>query len=147
MMLKLSDFSLLRKPEDMKVKNNTKNVKIPGGTTGYLTPEYYQNKIVPLYIAKKQDYFALGATLYKLKYMKDMLPYKKYKDNLMTAEFIIELLQRAINVIQSKTNTTDKDFVFFLCSLIKYDPNERPNFEEIYRNKWVNKNNVAPNAK
>ena len=34
---------------------------------------------------------------------------------------------------------TDKDFIDFLCSLIQYRPKDRPSFEEIYRNKWLNK--------
>ncbi len=69
-----------------------------------------------------------------------MLPYNEYQDDLMTSDYIIDLLQRAVDLIQSKEILCDKDFKKFLCSLIKYDPNERPNFEEIYRNKWVNKN-------
>ena len=34
----------------------------------------------------------------------------------------------------------DKEFVKFLCKLIQYVPEERPSFEEIYRNKWLNEN-------
>ena len=34
----------------------------------------------------------------------------------------------------------DKDFTEFLCSLIQYKPTDRPDFEHIIRNKWVNKN-------
>ena len=33
----------------------------------------------------------------------------------------------------------DKDFMDFLCSLISYRPKDRPYFEQIYRNKWLNK--------
>ena len=28
-----------------------------------------------------------------------------------------------------------------MISLIQYKPNERPSFEQIYRNNWLNKNN------
>lgn len=115
-------------------------MEIPGGTPGYLSPEYYQERNVPFNVAKKQDYFAFGSTLFFLKYGKEMLPYNEYQDDLMTSDYIIDLLQRAVDLIQSKEILCDKDFKKFLCSLIKYDPNERPNFEEIYRNKWVNKN-------
>ena len=34
----------------------------------------------------------------------------------------------------------DKDFDDFLCSLIQFKPKDRPTFEKILRNKWLNKN-------
>ena len=136
--LKLTDFGLLRNPE--KNKTNDNKFMIPGGTRGYLTPEYYQNKgLVNLEDAKKQDYFALGATIYQLKYGEEMLNYKEYNDNLMTSDLIIDLIQKSIDEIKSK-KLSDKDFIEFLCSLIQYRPSERPDFEQIYRNKWLNKN-------
>ena len=140
MKIKLSDFSLLKQLNNKEKEKKIKKVKIPGGTPGYLSPEYYQERNVPFNVAKKQDYFAFGSTLFFLKYGKEMLPYNEYQDDLMTSDYIIDLLQRAVDLIQSKEILCDKDFKKFLCSLIKYDPNERPNFEEIYRNKWVNKN-------
>ena len=136
--LKLTDFGLLRNPE--KNKTNDNKFRIPGGTHGYLTPEFYQNKaLVNLEDAKKQDYFALGATIYQLKYGEEMLNYKEYNDNLMTSDLIIDLIQKSIDEIKSK-KLSDKEFIDFLCSLIQYRPNERPDFEKIYRNKWLNKN-------
>ena len=81
--LKLSDFSLIRKL--------TGKVKIPGGTQGYLSPEYYLNKTVNNENAKKQDYFALGSSLFKLKYGKSLLSFQKYEDKKMNADRIIDL--------------------------------------------------------
>ncbi len=69
-----------------------------------------------------------------------MLSYNEYKkDQLMTFDYIIDLLQKAIDHIKS-TIISDNDFIDFLCNLIQYIPEERYNFEEIYRNKWINKN-------
>ena len=136
--LKLSDFGLLRNPNDIKTKDN--KIYIPGGTKGYLSPEFYENRIVPIDVAKKQDYFALGATIYNLKYGEPLLgEHNVYNDGQITCDYIIDLLQRAMDNIKSK-KLSDKDFIDFLCSLINYKPDERPNFEEIYRNKWLNKN-------
>ena len=134
---KLSDFSLLRSPNKLEKKDG--KVKIPGGTPGFCTPEYYQENYVSSEVAKAQDYFAFGATLFTLKYGSYMIPGKKYEGNEITANFLIDLIQRAIDLIQSK-KLSDKDFNDFLINLIKYKPEERFNFEEIYRNKWLNKN-------
>ena len=69
-----------------------------------------------------------------------MLSYNEYKnDHLMTFDYIIDLLQKAMDHVKSSI-TSDNDFIDFLCNLIQYKPEERYNFEEIYRNKWVNKN-------
>ena len=131
--LKISDFSFLRNLNSLK-----KGIKIPGGTSGYVSPEYYHKKEINSDIAKKQDYFALGATIYVLKVGFQMLKYKKYDNDKMTEDRIIDLLQRDIAHIRSEP-LMDKDFVEFLCKLIQYVPEERPSFEEIYRNKWLNK--------
>ena len=136
--LKITDFGLLRNPE--KNKDNNNQVKIPGGTSGYLSPEYYLNNcILDVKDAKKQDFFALGATIFYLKYGEEMLDYNSYKDNSITSDLIIDLLQKRIDEIKSK-KLSDKNFIDFLCSLIQYKPSERPEFEEIYRNKWLNEN-------
>ena len=69
-----------------------------------------------------------------------MLKYKKCDDNNTYAITIIEKLQQEISGIKSG-NFTDQDFIDFICSLIGYNPDDRPDFEAIYRNKWINKNN------
>ena len=53
LILKLSDFSILRK---VNTQIKSEKIKIPGGTPGYMTPEYYINKYVTSEDAKKQDY-------------------------------------------------------------------------------------------
>ena len=148
MVVKFTDFGLLRNPEKSKKEDN--KFRIPGGTRGYLTPEYYSNnERVSVEDALKQDYFALGSTLYSLKYGEDMLDYSKYLDPNSTSDVIIDLLQKAMDQIKSK-KLSDKEFINFLCGLIQYKPEERPDLELIYRNKWLNKNtedirNIAEN--
>ena len=131
LIIKLSDFSLLK-----KVKNE--KTKIPGGTPGFLTPEYYIDRNVTSDVARKQDYFALGSTLFFLKFGELMLKYKKSDDDIINENKILNLLQYQIGFMKSR-KLTDKDFIDFLTSLIDYNPNDRPSFEQIYRNKWLNK--------
>ena len=131
LIVKLSDFSLLRKVKDG-------NTKVPGGTLGFLTPEYYIDRNMPCEDARKQDYFALGSTLFYLKYGTQMLKYKKSDNNEINSFSVIDLLQKNIAFIKSR-KMADEDFIDFLCSLIQYRPKDRPSFEEIYRNKWLNK--------
>ena len=135
MVVKLIDFDLLRKT---KIDANN-NMKIPGGTKGYLSPEYYQYEgLVDEKTAKKQDFFALGATIFFLKYGREMLEYTPFKEGLITSDVLIELIEKSLD--QIKTGTfSDKEFIDFLSSLIQYKPEQRPDFETIYRNKWVNK--------
>ena len=136
--LKLTDFGLLRNPETLKDESN--KLSIPGGTRGYLSPEYYQyNGKIDIKDAKKQDIFSLGVTLFELKFGEGMLNYVDYNDKTITSDLIIDLIQKAMDEIKSK-KLADKGFIDFLCSLIQYVPEERPNFEKIYRNKWLHKN-------
>ena len=144
LLLKLSDFSILK-----KLDYSVKEFKIPGGTPGYITPEYYSTqKIAPIY-AKTQDYFGLGSTLFFLKFGKQLLRYRKNEDKKLTADRVVDILIRNNNFI-AKQKLMDKDLIHFFLKLIKIKPNERFNFEEMYRNKWLNKNydyldNVASN--
>ena len=130
--LKLTDFSFLTKIDP---NNNEETV---WGTKGYVTPEYYQHKKLSEDNLKKQDYFALGAVLYYLKYGEHMLDYEEIEDTTLNSALLIELIQRKINHIKSST-TSDVDLNNFLCDLIQYKPEDRPSFEKIYRNKWLNK--------
>ena len=139
LVIKLSDFSILTKLKDLDKNIKDAKTKIPGGTPGYVTPEYYQERTISYEDAKKQDYFSLGATLFLLKYGRPLLKYKEYKDNIIVnANNIINILQDDFSFIKSQ-HLTDKDFNDFICSLIAYRPKERPSFEQIYRNKWLNK--------
>ena len=93
---------------------------------------------MPCEDARKQDYFALGSTLFYLKYGSQMLKYKKSDSGEINNFSVIDLLQKNMAFIKSR-KMTDKDFIDFLCSLIQYRPKDRPSFEEIYRNKCLNK--------
>ena len=136
LVIKLSDFSLLKPLND--------NMKLPGGTQGFMSPESYIEKYFSKENAKKQDYFALGSCLFVLKYGIQMLKFKKYDDKTMCADRIIDLLQRIIMFIKTKKES-DKDFKDFLISLIQYKPQHRPSFEQIVRNKWLNKDSEELN--
>ena len=157
--LKLIDFSFLTK------LIHTKTQRIIGGTPGYFSPEFFIRKDFTDEILQKQDYFALGITIYNLLFDKPAITgYQKEKDlinkpNLNEEEkkenerrkeinekikeknynIIIDCIQRAMNNIKSQ-KYLDKDFIEFLCNLIQYSPNERLDFEKIIRNKWLNKN-------
>ena len=111
MVVKFTDFGFLRNPEKLE-KNN--KFHIPGGTIGYITPEFYSNNAdVSVDVAIKQDYFALGSTLYFLKYGENMLDYSEYLDGNSTSDVIIDLLQKAMDKIKSK-KLSDKEFIDFL---------------------------------
>ena len=68
-----------------------------------------------------------------------IIPNYRYKRDKITSNYIIDLIQRGINHIKSQ-KLADEDFINFLIKLINYNPEDRPQFEEIYRNKWLNKN-------
>ena len=135
--LKLSDFGLLTKVKD-------KQTKIPEGTPGYLSPEFYINKEVDSEVARKQDYFALGSTLYFLKYGEQLLKYNDNNDRIMIADEMVDLLEQKRNNMKSE-KMSDGEFINFICSLIQFKPENRPIFEEIYRNIWLNKNSEQIN--
>lgn len=133
LIVKLSDFGLLKKVED------NDSLKIPGGTSGYVTLEYYKRgEKVSGEVARKQDYFALGATIFYLKYGRQMIKYKKNDNDDNSVLAILSGLDKEISKIRSET-FTDQDFIDLLVKLTGYKPEDRPNFEEIYRNKWLNK--------
>jgi len=137
--MKLTDFGFLR--DLNKIKNSVNQIEIPGGTHGYFPPEYFSNEghKITLEEVFKLDYFALGATIFYLKYGEKMLKYQNYEDNLITGNYIKELIQMASNKIKT-TKSNDKDFINFLCKIIQYNPKDRLSFKEIQRNKWLNKN-------
>ena len=202
--IKLIDFGFLKRLDDPDTKK-----RIPGGTPGYVSPEYYYNYKLKGDLddesLRKQDYFAIGATIYFLKYGKEMLDYKAYPRKIndinnnnqnnndqnnnnqnnnnqnnrnrhinnnnqnnnnqnnrnrqqeetreeehkakikiksskeLTGDVLIYSLDKAMYDIKSQ-KFQDKDFDEFLCQLIQFKPKDRPDFEHIIRNKWLNKN-------
>ena len=147
MIFKLSDFGLLRDINSIKNKDN--KLKIPGGTPGYLPIEFYKNKdhIIHMNDANKQDFFALGASLFFMKYGKEMIKAYRKKNsdedeedyNLKITNYLVDEIQNSMNEIKT-TKSSEKDFIDFLISLIQFNAKDRANFEKIYRNKWINKN-------
>jgi len=129
--VKLSDFSLSK-----KVKEG--NLNIPKGTRGFLSPEYYDDSKITSENARKQDYFALGSTIFFLKTGEEFLKYKENENSKVNEEKISDILQKRINQLISE-KISDKDFNNFLIKLIQYKPQDRPSFNKIYRNKWLNK--------
>ena len=132
LIVKLSDFSLLKKVKEKE------SIRIPGGTSGYLTMEYFNRDAVSSENAYKQDFFSLGATLYFIKYGKLMIKYKKCEDKESYILNLLEKLQFQISKIQAD-EFADQDFVNLLIDLTAYKPEERPSFWQIYRNKWLHK--------
>ena len=135
---KLIDFTFLRKLDSEKPQI------IPGGTPGFITPEFFDaSGSLDDDTLRKQDYFALGATLYNLKYGKKFIDnYKDLKvrdNNDYNLYNSINYIQRAMNTIRSQP-FQDKEFDDFLCNLVQYVPEERSDFENIIRNKWLNRN-------
>ena len=152
--IKLIDFSLLKKLENEegpkeKEKGEKKipKEKIPIGTPGYSTPEFFMHfqEKLEYDILKKQDYFAIGLVLYMLKYECKSSPIKgcneinnRQKKN-FNLNVTIDSIQRMLYHIKSR-KFQDNDFTEFLCNLLQYKPEYRLNFEQIIRNKWLNKN-------
>lgn len=132
--IKLSDFSFL-----INLKNEKREeIKLPKQTRSYVTPEYFKEQTINLEGVKKQDYFALGASLFSMKLGDQMLAFKENNDQL-SEDRLIDLLQRDIAHIRSFPLFND-EFVNFITNLIHYVPEERISLEEIYRNKWLNEN-------
>ena len=140
---KFIDFGFLTQISEKKGQ------KIIAGTPGYITPEYYYNfgEDSDFETLKKQDYFAIGATLYNIKYGKRLIEgyiraeneNERYRLKDYHYSITMDSIQRAINNIQSNPYQ-DEEFTEFLISLIQYNPEERADFEKIVRNKWLNKN-------
>ena len=129
--IKISDFSL--------VANDNSLIKIPGGTPGFLTSEYYYNKEkVTSDEAKKQNYIDLCSTLFYLKYGEHLLIYKN-DDSSIDMDYAKENLITKYEHIKARQPTAHK-IMDFLISLILYDANKRENIDKIYRNKWLNEN-------
>ena len=137
--IKIIDFSFLKK------LNPEKTGKIPGGTFGYQAPECFYNHEYNYDILQKQDYFALGMTIFYLKY--GNLPIRGFNTEnksdyticSIRSNITSEGIERAKHAIKSE-KYQDKDFTEFLYNLIQFNPKDRLNFEDIKRNKWLSKN-------
>ena len=119
---------------------------IQGGTLGYFSPEYFNEnrKGFDYDTLMKQDYFAIGSTIFMLKYGKPLVHRNfcrncNVKDKHYFYCIMMDSIQRGINFIRSQP-FQDNEFSQFLCNLIQYNPEDRLDFEKMIRNKWLNKN-------
>ena len=135
--IKIIDFSFLKKLSPDKVG------RIPGGTFGYESPDYFKICEYNYDTLQKQDYYALGMTIYFLKYgispMQDFRQGGSLDSYTIRSNITYEAIEKARQIIKCQ-KYQDKDFTEFLFNLIQFKSNDRLNFEEIKRNKWLNKN-------
>ena len=133
--VKISDYTIMK-----SIKDEGDYIKIPGGTTGFTAPEYYEKKMIDAKIIDKVDIFGLGSSFYNLKTGLNFLEIPK---NLTTSQQHYKILyqyERSIKRIDSLVNEgMSEDFSDLLKKMLKLDPKKRIDFEFIYRNKWVNK--------
>lgn len=134
--IKISEFKYLTK---VKQQNE---LSIPGGTPGYLSPEYFLENPISEEVARKQDYFALGTILFFIKYGNEMIDYQKYEQSNLNYEKNIEICKRKIITNLKSQKLLDQELSEFIISLIQIEPENRPNFEQIFRNKWLNRNKL-----
>ena len=140
--IKFIDFNFLRKLDDEGYDKS-----IPGGTPGYVTPDFYNGKTIgDDDFLRSQDYFAIGSTIFYLKYNKKMIRQnniegtgdgKAIRD--IMRDNTTSLIEEAMDFIK-RQKYQDKDFIDFLCNLIQFKYENRPKYEEIINNKWLNKN-------
>lgn len=134
----LSEFKFLTKIN----KNNNDVFEKPDFIHGYITPELIkkskdkkENNITGE-MAKKNDYFSLGATLYFMKFGEQRI---EYNDNNLGNDTIIDLIQNDLIYLNSRKSVNVK-FINFLNNLIKYKLEDIPSFEKIYRSEWLYEN-------
>lgn len=134
--VRFSDYSISLDPQ-----NEGEKIEKPGGTNGYMPPEYYEKQFLDKRHIDKYDIYSLGASLYNLKTGDIFLDIdnklardkKKYK-----ARYQYERSMKKLDSLANDGNTS-KEFVDLLKQTMKYNPEDRINFEDLYRNKWINK--------
>ena len=119
-----------------KLKNNS-DIVFGSEIKGFMGPEYYLLSITNPEVDKKQVIFGIGAALYILSFKEYLLEYQYNRDNSVMAGEIIEQIKRRMTYVKSRKNI-GQEFINFLCSLIQFDPDERPSLEYILRNKFLN---------
>ena len=133
--VKISDYTIMK-----SIKDEGDYIKIPGGTTGFTAPEYYEKKMIDAKIIDKVDIFGLGSSFYNLKTGLNFLDIPKNLTISQQRYKILYQYERSIKRIDSLVNEgMSEDFTDLLKKMLKLDPKKRIDFEFIYRNKWVNK--------
>lgn len=136
--ISLSEFKFLTKINS----NNNDIFEKPDFIHGYITPELIKKpddkkkNNITTEIAKKNDYFSLGATLYFMKFGKQSI---KYNNKDLSNDTIIDIIQNDLIYLNSRKSLNVK-FINFLNNLIKYKLEDIPSFEKIYRNEWLYEN-------
>ena len=139
LMVKISDYTIMKSIKDLEKKGS--KVKLTTGTNGFLPPEYYSKKPVDINIIDKVDIFGLGASIYKLVTGECFLDIPKNMTERQKIEKLKNQYERNIKRIDSMINEgVNEDFINLLKGMLKYNPEDRIDFEFIYRNKWINKN-------
>jgi serine/threonine protein kinase len=134
LIFKLSNFNLLKNIKDQE------QFEIPKEKKVNIASESFSNESVSKEVDKKQDYISFGLTLFFLKYGSDMLIkniFNNKEDEKIRFQIPI-ILQKIISQIASD-QSIEKDLIDFLRKLLNYSKEDK--FENIYRNKWLNKNN------
>ena len=111
------------------------------GSTGIFSTEYYKKTKISSELVGKQDCFDLGSKLFNLKFRENLLKYKKDDEPIINNDTVMEIPFRKHEYIKSRQSANQKfiDFIINLIHNIHYDTNDSPNFDEKYRNKWINK--------
>ena len=135
--IKLSSFSNAIEYKENDDKN--KIIIVPKADKGYISPEYHINSSMSIEDAKKQDYFALGSTLFYFMFGEKLINSSKKKEPIIDFDIIINRLEKRINFIKSRAYL-NKGLIALLCSLINYKSKDRLSFDKIRRNKWLNEN-------
>ena len=91
-------------------------------------------------IAKKQDYFALGAIIFYLKTGEKFFQNEpRTSSERISEDRILDMMQKQLIRIQSDYNL-DNNLVDLLTNILCFDAEEISEFGELYRSKWVNEN-------
>ena len=78
--------------------------------------------------------FTLGRTIFYIKFGEKIFEDNELNKYKYKEEYIDFLLKKISK--ENKYNITDRDLIYLLIKLLKYELT----FEQIYRNKWLNKN-------
>ena len=133
--VKITDYSIMK-----CIRDEENPIKLPGGTTGFIAPEYYEKKTVDAKIVYKSDIFGLGSSFFTLKTNENFLDIPKSLTSTQQHYKILYQYERSIKRIESLVNEgMSEDFVELLKNMLKLNPKDRIDFEFIYRNRWVNK--------
>ena len=131
--LKLCDFGYSKKFLD---KNNQKiALKKKVGTLCYCAPEIIEGKN---YDGEKIDIFSLGTLLFAL--MTKKIGFTEAKKNDPLYRYIrIKKYDKYWEILEQKheVKILPEKFKKLFVKLVAYDPNERPSFDEIRKDEWM----------